>query len=496
MKTLKNMTGDSLEQMIDYKVVDQNGDSIGTLHSLWSDPATGAVEFLGVKTGWIFGSNHVVPAEKAELDETENVVRLPYTQTFIKEAPSISAEAEISEEEEENIYRYYGLNEATDAPGNNQAGVNYGAASGSLPEAIGGATVANASEAGMAGTQSGAPTGTNADLTQGSGSRLRRTSRPDASTASASIAGTAGSSGLDDIGPTDGSARASTSGTEPGSFATANMFGSTGSGTAPVAADSAGAFVLDPMSDVSDPLTNRPGSGATGRGDANVGSTRQGNPNTDVFTGTPRTDLDASEMGASSMDPSAGLSDSLAENFGRNVTDPGDENAGLTRTGGKNPDAITGEPGSHPVGTGVGALAAGATGLAIGAAVGGPIGAPLGAAIGAVVGAVGGGYAGKGVAEAVNPTDEDAYWQSNYHNAPYKEEGYEYSDYSPAYRTGYEGFARHASTGKDYNEVEGDLEQDYNRNRGESQLSWDKAKAATRDAWDRLKNRTSEANRD
>ena len=109
MKSLKNLTGDSLEQLIDYQVVDQNGDEIGTLHSLWSEPDTGAVEFLGVKTGWLFGHNHVVPAEKAELDESENVVRLPYTAMFIKEAPSISADAEISEAEEANIYQYYGL---------------------------------------------------------------------------------------------------------------------------------------------------------------------------------------------------------------------------------------------------------------------------------------------------------------------------------------------------------------------------------------------------
>ena len=109
MKSLKNMTGDSLEQMIDYKVVDQNGETIGSLHSLWSDPTTGGVEFLGVKTGWLFGHNHVVPAEKAELDETENVVRLPYTEVFIKEAPSMPADSEISEVEEDNIYQYYGL---------------------------------------------------------------------------------------------------------------------------------------------------------------------------------------------------------------------------------------------------------------------------------------------------------------------------------------------------------------------------------------------------
>ena len=109
MKSLKNLTGDSLEQLIDYQVVDQNGDEIGSLHSLWSEPDTGAVEFLGVKTGWLFGHNHVVPAEKAELDESENVVRLPYTAIFIKEAPSFSADSEISEAEEAGIYQYYGL---------------------------------------------------------------------------------------------------------------------------------------------------------------------------------------------------------------------------------------------------------------------------------------------------------------------------------------------------------------------------------------------------
>jgi sporulation protein YlmC with PRC-barrel domain len=109
MKPLKNMTGDALEQMIDYKVVDQNGKSIGSLHSLWSDPTTGGVEFLGVKTGWLFGHNHVVPAEKATVDEAHSVIRLPYTELFIKEAPSIAADAEISEVEEGEIYKFYGL---------------------------------------------------------------------------------------------------------------------------------------------------------------------------------------------------------------------------------------------------------------------------------------------------------------------------------------------------------------------------------------------------
>ena len=442
MKTLKNMTGDSLEQMIDYKVVDQNGGSIGTLHSLWSDPTTGAVEFLGVKTGWIFGQNHVVPAEKAELDEAESVVRLPYNEAFIKDAPAISAEAEISEDEEAEIYQYYGLGKgqgmATDssAPGNNQPGVNYGAMSSQTPEAIGGAGIANASEAGTGGTQFGGPSATDADATLASPSRLRRTSRPDPANLSGGGPGTRIGNSLDEVSQTGGSAEPSASGTAPGSYASSNVFGSTATASAPVASDS---------------------------------------------------------LGASSVDPAMGISESLAEKFGSNVTDPGDENAGLTRPGGPNADPITGEPGAHPVGVGAGALAGGATGAAIGGAIGGPIGAPVGAVVGAIAGGVGGGYAGKGIAESINPTDEDAYWQSNYRNASYYESGNEYADYSPAYRVGYEGYGRHAASGRDYNDVESDLAQDYDRVKGSSKLTWEKAKAATRDAWDRLKNKASDA---
>ena len=57
------------------------------------------------------------------------------------------------------------------------------------------------------------------------------------------------------------------------------------------------------------------------------------------------------------------------------------------------PDPITGEPGAHPVGVGVGALSAGAAGAAIGS-----IGGPIGVLIGAAIGAVAGGLAGKEVA--------------------------------------------------------------------------------------------------
>jgi hypothetical protein len=148
-----------------------------------------------------------------------------------------------------------------------------------------------------------------------------------------------------------------------------------------------------------------------------------------------------------------------------------------------NRDPISGEPGSHPVGTGIGAASAGATGAAIGGVVGGPVGA----VVGSVIGAVAGGLVGKGVAESIDPTVEDAYWRENYASQAYIEPNRSYDDYQPAYRTGYEGYSRYSNTGKTYDEVEPELRRDYETNYGTSNhLGWEKAKHATRDAWHRV----------
>jgi len=144
-----------------------------------------------------------------------------------------------------------------------------------------------------------------------------------------------------------------------------------------------------------------------------------------------------------------------------------------------NADPITGEPGAHPIGTGIGAAGAGTAGAAIGGVVGGPIGAVVGAVVGSVVG----GLAGKGVAEQINPTMEEEYWRTNYSSRSYVDKQEKYEDYQPAYRTGYEGYSRYA--GRTYDEVEPDLRRDYETNHSAG-LGWEKAKHAVKDAWQRV----------
>ncbi|WP_435021436.1 hypothetical protein TA3x_002373 [Tundrisphaera sp. TA3] len=145
-----------------------------------------------------------------------------------------------------------------------------------------------------------------------------------------------------------------------------------------------------------------------------------------------------------------------------------------------NRDPITGEPGAHPVGTGLGAAGAGAAA----GAVGGMAAGPVGAAVGAVVGAVAGGLAGKGVAESIDPTTEDAYWRDAHRERPYAQAGTSYDHYRPAYQYGWESRGIHAD--KSFDEVEGDLGRDWDSRKGSSSLTWDHAKHAARDAWDRV----------
>ena len=146
----------------------------------------------------------------------------------------------------------------------------------------------------------------------------------------------------------------------------------------------------------------------------------------------------------------------------------------------RNEDPITGEPGSHPVATGVGAMGGGAAGAAIGTAVGGPVGTAVGAVIGAVAGGIGGHAAG----EAVDPTAEDAYWREHHAKQPFARSGGDFAEFGPAYRSGYEGYAKHAKAAPSFEKAEPALRNEYESSG--AKLPWEKARDASRAAWTRV----------
>jgi hypothetical protein len=146
----------------------------------------------------------------------------------------------------------------------------------------------------------------------------------------------------------------------------------------------------------------------------------------------------------------------------------------------RNPDPITGAPGSHPIGTGIGAAAGGA---AAGAAIG-TVAGPAGTIAGAAVGAIVGGLAGKGVAEKVNPTAEAAYWRREHPNQPFAR-GRVYEEFDPAYQVGYENYHELSANGTTFEMAEPELRKRYQAKHG-AKLKWEDVSPASKAAWTRL----------
>ena len=127
---------------------------------------------------------------------------------------------------------------------------------------------------------------------------------------------------------------------------------------------------------------------------------------------------------------------------------------------------VGGAPVEHKVGTGVGA----ATGVMAGTAIAvGTLAGPVGILAGAAVGALAGGLVGQGVAQMVNPVDEDAFWRENYVRSPEYIQGYTYDDYAPAYRAGYEGYGCHK--GSTFESSEPTLRSEWEQTKGASRLT-------------------------
>ena len=149
-----------------------------------------------------------------------------------------------------------------------------------------------------------------------------------------------------------------------------------------------------------------------------------------------------------------------------------------------NLDPISGAPGAHRLGTGVGAAVGGAASDATVGTIAGPVGTVIGAAAGAIVG----GLAGKAVAEQMDQTAEVAYWRDNFTSRPYVDGDANFDDYAPAYIYGVHSSPNFA--GRTFDDVETDLSSGWDSVRGKSSLSWDRARNATRDAWDRVRKTT------
>jgi uncharacterized protein (TIGR02271 family) len=88
-------------------MVDPAGDKLGTIDAIYLDDDTGQPEWATVTTG-LFGTKATfVPLAQAQA--MGDSVQVPYDKQRVKDAPNMQADGQLSQGEEAELYRHYGL---------------------------------------------------------------------------------------------------------------------------------------------------------------------------------------------------------------------------------------------------------------------------------------------------------------------------------------------------------------------------------------------------
>src|SRR5215204_5272883 len=88
-------------------LVDRDGDKIGTIDAIYLDDQTGQPEWALVNTGLFGAKSTFVPL--AQADTVGDDVQVPYEKQLVKDAPRVEADQHLSEAEEQQLWRHYGL---------------------------------------------------------------------------------------------------------------------------------------------------------------------------------------------------------------------------------------------------------------------------------------------------------------------------------------------------------------------------------------------------
>src|SRR3954468_11709522 len=99
---------ETISRVIGKDVYDASGQKIGSASEAYLDDESGQPEWVTVKTGLFGTKESFVPIRDADL--TDDGVRVPVSKDQVKDAPKVDADGHLSPQEEQELYRYYGLN--------------------------------------------------------------------------------------------------------------------------------------------------------------------------------------------------------------------------------------------------------------------------------------------------------------------------------------------------------------------------------------------------
>ncbi|MDP5181067.1 PRC and DUF2382 domain-containing protein [Blastococcus sp. BMG 814] len=102
---------ETISRVIGQDVYDTEGQKIGSASEVYLDDETGQPEWVTVRTGLFGTKESFVPIRDADL--TDDGVRVAVSKDRVKDAPKIDTDGHLSPQEEEELYRYYGLGTGT-----------------------------------------------------------------------------------------------------------------------------------------------------------------------------------------------------------------------------------------------------------------------------------------------------------------------------------------------------------------------------------------------
>ena len=116
------ITQDQLRAVVGATAYDRDGDKIGKVGQVYYDDATDQPTWVTVNTGFFGAHESFVPVSGAEL--TGDRVTLAYDKATVKDAPKIAEDGHLSPQDEQQLYRYYGVDYGTGQAAGQVAGRN------------------------------------------------------------------------------------------------------------------------------------------------------------------------------------------------------------------------------------------------------------------------------------------------------------------------------------------------------------------------------------
>jgi uncharacterized protein (TIGR02271 family) len=89
------------------ELADRDGDTIGKVEEIYLDAETEQPEWALVNTGLFGTKSTFVPLKDATRDG--EALRVPFEKAQVKDAPRVDSDGELSQREEAELYRHYGL---------------------------------------------------------------------------------------------------------------------------------------------------------------------------------------------------------------------------------------------------------------------------------------------------------------------------------------------------------------------------------------------------